>query len=392
MSTQSYELCTILNNITILRTKIVLFLLTVLFSKTVLANIGEPPSPIPGNITGDSYFKHMSVLHEELTIDMSGIYEGKPVKVWAKYVIDCPQLLKNIDLVFVATQLTESRYRVDLDNNFVNGYLNKFDTIPHTWLPPDSITWQGRKIPYIYTQKGLISFRIDSLTPGLHTLTVDYDADASEWFDENDLSITRTFVYILKPTDNWKSFNNFHFVVFHPANWEFSSNLELKRATSYSLNGDWSKLPGNYITIAIRKPSVQARANSILFLTISWIGFISLSIFWMKKLAKYRILKNKKRVLQIINSLLISIIASIFFFFIYFENHNLLNKWLDHQLNPLRTYGTGYLIMAFPLIWIAIAIITFALDDILTTNIKSKYEKKYYASQDISNIELPKDN
>ena len=346
-------------------TSIILFF-TSLFAGPVFANIGPPPSPSAGNLTGDSYFSHLKVLREELSINMSEIDKGKPVEVYAKYLIECPQLLKHVDLVFVANGLTESRYRVDLDGNFLNGYLSEFDTIPPTWLPPDSIKHLDRKIPYFYRHKGLISFRFDSLSAGQHTLIVNYDADASEWFDENDISITRTFVYILKPGAKWQSFKNFHLTIFHPDNWEFSSNLELERATGYSLSGDWPTLPDNYITIAIRKPSTQAIMKSTVFLVIAWISYVLVMIFWMSKVIQYRIRNNKRRIIQILNSVLVSFLAAAFFYFIYYKNQELLEKWLDNQVNPLSTYGTGYFIMGFPIIWFIAFIITMAVDYFLT--------------------------
>lgn len=343
-------------------------------TKTVLANIGDTPSPRHGNVTGDSYLKNLTVLREELVINLSDIHKGKPVLVRATYIINCSQLLRNVDLVFVANNLTESRYRVDLDGHFLNGYLTEYDTIPTNWLPPDSIVWLGDKIPYRYTHRGLISFRFDSLTQGEHILIVDYDAEASEWFEEGDLAMVRTFVYILKPTDNWKSFENFHLVVFTPHNWEFISNLNLKRETSNALTGDWVQLPDQYLSIAIRKPPDKARIYSIIFLVSAWTGFILLAGFWMIKVIKYRLQNNKGRIIQFLNSFLISIVVTVFFFFIYYKNQDFLKLWLENQLSPLVTYGTGYYIMAFPIAWFMAAIIVFITDSILTKMVKRNRE------------------
>ena len=339
---------------------------------TVFANIGEPPSPRHGNVTGDSYLKNVTILREDLTINLSEIHKGRPVKVRARYVINCPKLLRNVDLVFVANNLTESRYQVDLDGNFVNGHLTEYDTIPSNWLPPDSIVWLGNRIPYKYRHHGLISFQFDSLTAGEHTLTVDYDADASEWFEEGDLAMVRTFVYILKPTDNWKNFEKFHLVVFTPHNWEFSSNLNLKNETANAWTGDWSQLPEQYLTIAVRKPPANARIYSVLFLVGTWCGFILLTIYWMQRVIKFRLQNNKGRSIQFLNSIVVSLLVTIFSFFIYFKNQDLLELWLDNQLNPWVTYGTGYYIMTFPFVWIIAAFIVFLIDYILTKRLKRR--------------------
>lgn len=347
-----------------------------MLTNSVFANIGDTPSPRAGNLTGDSYLKQLTVIREDLTINLSEIHKGKPVKVWARYIINCPQLLRNVDLIFVANNLTESRYRVDLDGNFVNGYLTEYDSIPPNWLPPDSITWLGGRIPFDYYHKGLISFRFDSLTQGEHILTVDYDAEASEWFEDGDLSMVRTFVYILKPTENWNSFKDFHLVVFTPENWGFSSNLNLTRATSSALSGHWNQLPDKFVSIAIRKSPTKAKLYSIIFLASTWIGFVTLAGYWMTRVIRYRLQNNKRRIIQILNSLLISILLTVFFFFVYFKNHELLKLWLDNHLSPLVTYGKGYLIMAFPVFWVMAAIIVFLVDNILTKRLKTRLIKE----------------
>lgn len=352
--------------------KIFALIVITLLTSTVFANIGDTPSPRSGNVTGDSYLRNLTIIREDLTINLSEIHKGGPVKVWARYIINCPQLLRNVDLVFVANNLTESRYRVDLDGNFLNGYLTEYDTIPSNWLPPDSIVWLGNRIPYKYRHRGLISFRFDSLTQGEHTLIVDYDADASEWFEDGDLAMVRTFVYILKPTDNWKNFEKLHLVVFTPHDWELSSNLSLKKETSNAWTGDWKQLPDQYLTIAIRKPPANARVYSILFLAGTWCSFILLSIYWMHRVIKFRLQNNKGRIIQFLNSVIVSLLVSIFFFFIYFKNQDLMELWLDNQLNPLVTYGTGYYIMTFPFVWIVATLIVLFVDYILTKRVKEK--------------------
>lgn len=362
-----------MNNITI-KTFVQLLIIasiTVFYSASS-ANIADTPSPRHGNLTGDSYLKNLTILREDLTINLSKIHEGQPVKVWARYVINCPKLLRNVDLFFVANNLTESRYRVDLDGNFLNGHLTELDTIPANWLPPDSIIWLGRSIPYKYRHRGLISFQFDSLTEGEHILTVEYDADASEWFEEGDLAMVRTFVYILKPTDNWKDFEKFHLVIFTPQNWELSSNLSLKNKTSNVWSGDWNQLPDQYLTIAIRKPPDKARIFSILFLAGTWGSFILFIIYWMQRVIKFRIHNNKGRIIQILNSVAVSLLVTIFFFFIYFKNQDLMAWLLDDQLNPLVTYGTGYYIMTFPIVWIVAAFIVFFIDYVLTARVKRR--------------------
>jgi hypothetical protein len=344
-----------------------------LFVRTVFANIAEPPKPYKGNITGESFFKHLKVIREDLTIRMFRVPMGAPIQVTAKYIIDCPYLLKDVELVFVANGLTEGRYLVHLDGKFLNGYLTNFDSVPASWLPPDSIKFQNKHIPYVYTHEGLIRFRFDSLSPGQHTLEVDYDANASEWFQHGDLSVTRTFVYILRPTESWKSFENFHLEIFPPDDWEFTSNLDLKQKDRYTWSGDWAKLPADYLSIAIRKPSAKTSVLSILFITLSGLAFIVLSVFWMARLTRYRIRKNKPRFIQTLNSILISFLATFFFYFIFYINFDLMEELLSYEFNPLTDYGASYSIYGFPFLWVLMAIIVFIIDHMLTRRLRKKY-------------------
>lgn len=345
---------------------------TLLIVHSAFANIGPPPAPRHGNITGDTHFQNISVVHEDLVINLAGIDKGQPVKIRATYTLECSALVQPVDLVFVANNLTESRYRVELDGAFVNGYLTRFDSLPPAWLPPDSIRWANRMIPYLYESEGLIRFRFDRLTPGQHTLIVDYDAQTSEWFDPEEPTVIQTFVYILKPTDQWKRFENFHLTVFTPDNWEFSCNLALEKVRSSAFSGNWKKLPASYLTMALRKPPYPATLYSVLFLGGSWVGYLLMVVLWMNQVAKLRIQGRIKPILKLLNTLGLTLLTSVFFFVIYFTNQNLAAYWLDHQANPFSTYGTGYIILTLPLVFCLAGVILFILDYVITRRLKTK--------------------
>lgn len=325
------------------------------------ANMSAPPEPRKGNITGDSYLKNLKVLNENLLIDMGGVAKGLPIKVRANYTIRCSQTLRDIDLVFIANNLTESRYKVTIDDRFVNGYLTEFKTIPSSWLPPDSVISLNGAIPYQYSTKGLIAFKLDSLTAGEHTLTVDYDAETSTWFTNKDFTQTHTFVYILRPTEDWQSFENLNLTVFIPDEWEFASNLKLE-GHEHSYTGHWENLPARYLSVTIRKPPGNIELKGDLFFWVSLIAFAILSLLWQYRVARWRVERLKNRVYQVLNTLVVAILADIYFFYIYFESRDLYSQWTEGQLNPIIRHGEGYIVLLFPVLGFFIWLFLFFAD------------------------------
>lgn len=321
------------------------------------------PEPKIGNIAGENHLSQLEVIKEDLIINLSTLEEGKPIKVWAKYIITCPKLLKNVNLIFVANNLRDVSYKVLLNNKPIDGSVNRYREMPSVWLPPDSIKWKNGYIPYKYTHEGLISFCIDSLSVGTHTLTVSYDAEPSEWFNKKTLSKIETFVYILKPTTQWKSFSNFHLIVFTPKGWNFFSNLNLTKTSDYTFSGYWAQLPAHHISMVVQKPTMLARAASLTFITISSLLIISLTGFILIKLIK----KSQRRSIKIISLIILSLLLTLFFFLIYYKNHLLLEFLLGTQLNPLIIHGDGYFIFNFPLVWFIITILIFIINFTLKT-------------------------
>jgi hypothetical protein len=352
--------------------RIVFYLLTIFQYNFLFANISERPKPNSGNIIGTSAMRNISVLHEDLSINISDVVNNGLVHVNAIYKINCLKGIHLLDLVFVANNLTESRYRVNIDGEFTNGQLLPFDTIPHSWLPPDSILWNNKLIPYKYTYEGLISFRIDSLSVGEHTLEVSYDAEASSWFESEDLAQFRTLVYILRPSDTWENFGSININIFIPESWDFSSNLTFDRHDPHALHGYWKKLPADFLSIAIHKPTTKANIISLLFQVISWTILVILLIWWLSKVAKSTIAKKSKRIIHVTHCFFISLIISIAFYVIYFYKYDLLKLMLDDNLNPMVTYGKEYDIFGFPLVWIFAFILTLLIDYFNTRRLKHR--------------------
>ena len=339
-----------------------------------MANISAPPEPSPGQVAGNSPMGQITVLHEDLTLDLSGVARGERVKVTALYRLQSPATVRALELIFVANNLSGNQYHVELDGRPIGGVLCAFDTIPPAWLPPDSIGGPAGKIPFGYTHEGLIAFRIDHIAAGTHTLRVTYEADAGKWFEEEDLTVTRTFVYILKPSTGWKAFKSLRTSVIVPDGWEYAANVPLTRDEPGSYRGDWPGLPGHHIAIALRKPATAARVSSILFLIIAagaWYALGTLTGRWMRKVARYRIRRNNSRILQIINDILVSFPHAVCFYVVYALYLGGLELLLGEQMNRWVTYGTGYLlVLLFPLVWIVAFGLTVVVDYRLTQRVK----------------------
>jgi hypothetical protein len=335
-----------------------------------LANISAPPQPDPGQVTGNSPMGQITVLHEDLTLDLSGVAAGRRVKVVATYTLQNPAAVDGLELIFVANNLSGSKYRVALNGRPVGGHLREFDTIPPGWLPPDSIKGVSGTIPFAYTHEGLIALRINHITAGRHTLHVTYEAEAGEWFDKDDRAVTRTFVYILQPSTDWKQFKSLRARVILPDGWGYTSNLALTEEKSGVYAGNWVALPARHFSIALHKPTLVARVVAVLFHVIAWFAFGLLACRWMNKVARYRVRRNDSRVLQVINDIFISFLAAAYFFVIYFCHFSLEDYWLDGHLSPWETYGIGYAVFAFPLVWIVAFALTMGVDYRLTGRIK----------------------
>jgi hypothetical protein len=135
-----------------------------------MANISAPPEPNPGHVAGNSPMGQITVLHEDLTLDLSGVARGGRVKVTANYRLQSPVTIHALELIFVANNLSGNKYRVALDGRLLAGHLRQFDTIPAGWLPPDSIGGVAGMIPFAYIHEGLIAFRIDRNARFAHPL------------------------------------------------------------------------------------------------------------------------------------------------------------------------------------------------------------------------------
>jgi len=349
----------IINNIVLKYFVIVLCLI----SNIAWANLARPPEPKNGNILGQGDLQSISVLSEELRIDLSEVAQGGDAKIRAYYKIYSPTPVTDLELIFVANNLTNSRYLVEIDDQFVDGYIREL-----ALTPSDSVMFKSNKIPFHYTNEGLIAFSVNYITAGEHTLEISYEANVAEWYESDELSITRAFVYILKPYEGWKEFRNLNLILYMPSGWEYTSNLEMESHPNapHVTSGFWEELPAHHLAITFRPKEKGVTILSFLFVISCVLVFIFLSQLWMLTVIKFRLKKNRSKIIQIISDIFLSFMATVFFLTVYLFEPDLKRYLLDSHLNPFYTYGIAYVIFYFLIIWIISLIIILIVDYFLT--------------------------
>ncbi len=264
-----------------------------------------------------------------------------------------------------------------LDGKFITGSHIDIDNLPSSWLPPVYIQGENEKIPYHYYTKGLISFKLDSLSEGEHTLIVSYMANTAYYYSEN--NEYKSLVYILKPDTGWKDFDSLDLSVEIPANYNYTSNIKLEKQAGNNLHGLWPKLPATYLSIALSKSMVMLKIVSCLAIFSSSALLIFLSCFLLYRLAKARILKNGSSSLQKISCIILSIFSFTLFPYLVIS----LNTWITITVNggdisPFSEIGREYVYMmvfGFPFLLIFSLLITFGINALITMLVRNKINK-----------------
>lgn len=245
------------------------------------ANMADPM--IPGDPVGEPslLLDSIHVLHEDLVMDMRSCASHEPARVTATYRVRNDGAAKSIGLVFIAGGLhdTADVFRVTLDGQPVSGVYSDSIPVPNSWdLPSYTPGLEGEndsleyRIQYVVrndgyndyefidelnerpiafrTGIGQILFHVD-LPEGEHTITVEYDADASGYGYGSDVYIWQ-LGYVLAPVRRWGSFGTLDARVLVPPDWEAASWPEMERHGD-TLHGSWQGLPSDAIAISTRK-------------------------------------------------------------------------------------------------------------------------------------------
>jgi hypothetical protein len=334
-------------------------------------NIAEPPEPSNGSVTGPSNFQSISVTSEHLTVDLSALKNGGKANIRAVYKISVPETLYHVELIFVANDLYKKEFSVFVDNQSTQGYLKHFDSIPSTWRAPDTILY---RVPLEYYNEGLISFTIDSITAGEHTLEVEYKANAGEHFEHLFTSIERTFVYILKPYNGWKTFKNLTLSVQLPEGWHYDSNLELSKQSDNTYQGFWEELPAHHLAIVTWPDDRYVELLTVLYFVLS-VGLLMFGLYlWIRYNAKSRLKRKQHKALQwtirILNLFFMSILTTVALFLIYLIEPELRDFLLDNHTNPFYDYGRVYLVFAAPVVLLVVLVVLIIIDLLINKRLK----------------------
>lgn len=330
------------------------FIAVFLLPAGMLGNISAPPRPRPGQLSFEPILnKHFTVRSEELTVDMRPAEQSGNSLVAATYHLYCDTSVEKAELVFVANNLADGKFKILLDGETVPGDTISLDSVPSSWLAPDDLYWDDQKISvrspgWSYDfQNSYILFSV-RIPEGQHTLQVEYEAMTPQMYIS--MTVTSSFIYILSPAKDWKSYQHLDLKIALPKDWIWRSNLPLKKEGEW-LHGQWNSLPTDCLYIATRYPDENADLYLNLYLCIGS-GLIIVIILWrlfvlMKKDVNEQISSNKAwtQVLWYV------LIGDFLFFVLFFNRAAFLKIFYGSQLRGDITHGDFYNIFGFPMLW-----------------------------------------
>ncbi len=324
------------------------------------SNTARIPNIEPAYIADEIALQDISVLNGDLSIEINKDYYQADIK--AKYHLDVANLLHESKLVFVANNLNQKKYIIKVDGKEVEGEIESLDTIPTSWLPPDSINFNEERMPVAYENTEIISFTVDSLSKGHHTLEVSYKAKVEKCreFDSKTKVYTSVIVFIFKPFN----IKNLNLKIKLPPDWEYASNIELAENKNV-LTGFWEELPSDCISIAFRPNESKVELFSWVFVVISFFLVLYLAFRWLKFVVNYAAEKKHKNLLKVLSHFFTSVIITLTLFLIFYFETELTAYLLDGQLQPLRSYWQIGLLFSSPFLVIIFTSIQFILDYIL---------------------------
>lgn len=344
----------------------ILLALALLAPRLSRANMAAPPKPHTGDIAGSNVLRSLSVLREDLRLDLTPLAENHPAAIFARYVIESPRALHDVELLFIACGLDENPYHVTLDGHPLPGRLVSYDSIPEVWKSPKHRNDANNGQQQDYSLPGIISFR-GSLTAGRHIITVNYQASASEDFDPKGQILTRTqgVDYILKPTEDWHSFDHLHLAVRVPDGWSIATNLPLPTDSAGYHTGYWPKLPATQLHITTQKSATPARTTVRLLMAGQWLLLLG-GIYWW--------LRHSRR-----QSWAVALGATLFYFVLDVIEDGVLSNMLGSEMNRQISYDKGYYLLTdilyFPFVWLALTMVLFSISSAIDFIVRRRKAK-----------------
>ncbi len=365
-----------------------LFFLVLLFPLICLGNGYPFDEYTSGTFSGQPQKSEaISIISEELKIDLSSILTTEKGHVSATYQLEVDTFQQNTKIGFVAHQLLQNSFQVQLNDLDIEAGKVEMNNLFEFWPKPNDSKWMsfgGDVIEldtFIYDliliDSGYFSFELFDLPEGLHELKVKYEIQPGI-LDDDFRSFTKIWIvaYSLVPAKYWKSFQDLNIEVLVPKGWELASNVNLTQSkNSYIVSFD--SLPAENLLMAVRKDESH-RLQSLVYYTIKTLYFILAILvlvlfYWFVK-NRYQ-WKYSKLVLAI-STLLIAFLTPVAYFFLEVSQIPLLNRLLDGQVNENIIQFNGYGLIMYMVFLAPIMFFTALMILALFSTILFQYFKK----------------
>ena len=225
---------------------------------TARANVG-PPSSGGQPVAEPLGVASVSILREQLTIDLRPLAKERPVEVQAGYELSNPHESQTVELAFASGAAGIRGFRVWLDEKPLSSQPRPELQLPASWQPPaETPGLDGRALEYLAYERHDVTPFVFTLTlpPGRSRLTVRYTAEAAR-SHVGQPTVARQFGYALAPAAAWKSFGGLDLEVHLPAGWQAAVAPSLAREGDL-LHGEFEQLPADALALTLQAPTPAA--------------------------------------------------------------------------------------------------------------------------------------
>lgn len=216
------------------------------------ANAG--PSSTSARVVAEPVgIRDVRIARETLLIDLRPLVTGDAARVEAVYHLQNDGPAQPLDLLFAFGSRETSDYQVTLDDQPIEGVLQK-TSLPKEWMPPRTTPALSGNGVITYADGWAsvypLAFSI-AAPPGESVLIVRYRAAAKHTYARP--AMYRQFAYILAPARAWAGFGGLEVTVHVPEEWSVVSTPGLERAGGV-LRGTFADVPADAIALTLRPP------------------------------------------------------------------------------------------------------------------------------------------
>ncbi len=193
------------------------------------------------------------IARETLLIDLRPLVTGDAARVEAVYHLQNDGPAQPLDLLFAFGSRETSDYQVTLDDQPIEGVLQKAP-LPKEWMPPrttPALSGNG-VITYADGWATVTPLSFSIVAPaGESVLAVRYRAAAKHTYARP--AMYRQFAYILAPARAWAGFGSLDVTVDVPEDWSVDSSPGLQRDGGV-MRGTFTDVPADAIALTLRPP------------------------------------------------------------------------------------------------------------------------------------------